>query len=420
MAPVCANAALSRVMVGRLLGFVCTNRQDFAREGFAARDRQQHFLAARLLSEALKKDHFTAEQRGFLLYSRGASYETMGLRVSALGDLDAAIALLPDFANAYVYRALIWTDRKEFDSARDDLLQSLRLSPNNALIHNNLGSVYEHLGEPDLAIESFGNAIRLNPKYAQAFYNRAHALVTKRDYRAAIDDYNRAIELQSRFADAFSNRGGAYLLLGENEKAIKDFDEAIRLSGNDAVFWSNRANAHLAGSRYHEALADFDRAIAIDPGRVATYVGRGQARLYAQEASGAVDDLRIAARLRPINPYPAIWMHIARVHQGNPDIEELERNASRVSPGKWPAQVLEFYLGKSDAGRIRQDAQHGSPAEVEKRLCEADFFIGERLHHTAAAADARRLLEQVVDRCRPVEVIFAAAKAELASEVRPR
>lgn len=160
--------------------------REFAREGFAAEDRQQYPLAVRLFSEALKQGQTTPEQRGFILYGRGVAYEALGLRDLALGDLDAAIALLPDFPNAYVYRALVWTDRRQFEKARDDLLQTLRLNPTSALIYNNLGSVYERTGQVDLAIENYSAAIELDPGYAQAFYNRAHAHIARQDYLSAI------------------------------------------------------------------------------------------------------------------------------------------------------------------------------------------------------------------------------------------
>ncbi|MDD1533996.1 hypothetical protein C7U89_12275 [Bradyrhizobium sp. WBOS4] len=387
--------------------------REFAREGFAAKDRKQFPLAIQLFSEAIKQGQFTPEQRGFILYGRGVSYDALGLRDLALGDFDAAIALLPEFPNSYVYRALAWSDRREFDKSRDDLMQALRLNPTSALIHNNLGSVYERKGEVDKAIESYGEAIRLDPTAAQAFYNRAHAFIAKQDYRAAISDYDRAIDLQRDFADAYSNRGGMYLLLGDTDKAIGDFDEAIRLKGTDPIFWSNRASAYMTMGRYKDALADFDRAQTIDPGNPATYLGRGRARLYSNEISGAIEDLRVAARLRPTNAFPAIWMHIARIHQGNPDREELERNAARVDRSQWPAQVLDFYLGKLDMDRVREDAGSGVGAEAERRLCEADFFVGEFLSHRQQKADGRRMLRTVVDRCRPVDIIFAAAQAEL-------
>jgi tetratricopeptide (TPR) repeat protein len=393
--------------------------QELARKGFAAKDRHQYLLAIRLFDEALKQGQATPEQLGFIFYGRGVSYEALGLRDLALGDLDAAIALLPNFSNSYVYRALVWNGQREFEKAYDDLLQALRLNPNSALIYNNLGSVYQYKGRVDLAIKSYEVAIHLDPQNAQSFYNRAHAYGAKQDYRAAIANYDRAIELRNDFADAYSNRGGMYLLLGETGRAIEDFNEALRLKGTDPVFWSNRANAYVTLGRYKDALADFDRALSIDPGRVGTYLGRARARLYAAEIPGAIEDLQVAVRLRPTNANPAIWLHIARIHQGNPDRDELERNAARVDRGQWPAPTLDFYLGKLDAGRLREDAGRGQAADIARRLCEADFYIGEFLSHDGKDVEGRRILQAVTERCRPVDFIFAAAQAELGGKQDP-
>lgn len=406
-----------------LLGTLCWSfaslgqtARELAREGFAAKDRREYPLAIRLFSEALKQGETTLEQRGFILYGRGVAYEALGVRDLALGDFDAAIALLPDFPNAYVYRALVWSDARQFTKARVDLLQALRLNPGSALIHNNLGSVHERMGDLDLAVENYGAAIRLDPGYFQAFYNRAHAYMAKRDYLAAIADYARAIDLRSDFADAYNGRGGMYVLLGEVDKAIKDFDEAIRLKGSDPIFWSNRANAYLSSGRFEEALADFDRAQSIDPGNAATYLGRGRARLYSGRVSGAIEDLQVAARLRPTNANPAVWLHIARVHEGSSDQHELERNASRVDRARWPASILDIYLGKLDANSARKEAQRGPAADLPRRLCEADFYVGEFLLHGKDEAEGRKILQAVIDRCRPANLISAAAKAELSGK----
>lgn len=407
-----------------LLGTLCwafaslgQSAREFAREGFVAKDRRQYPLAVRLFSDALKQGEITSEQRGFILYGRGVAYEALGVRDLALEDLDAAIALLPDFPNAYVYRALVWSDARQFNTARDDLLQALRLNPSSALIHNNLGSVYERMGDLDLAVENYSAAIRLDPGYSQAFYNRAHAYMARQAYRAAIADYDRAIGLQRDFAEAYSNRGGMYLLLGEVDKAIKDFDESIRLKGSDPIFWSNRASGYLTSGRFEEALADFDRAQSIDPGNAATYIGRGRARLYSGKVSAAIEDLQIAARLRPTNAHAAVWLHIARSHQGSPDRQELERSAGRVDRAQWPASILDFYLGKVDAESARKEAERGPAADLPSRLCEADFYVGESLLHGEDEAQGRKLLEAVIDRCRPANLISMAARAELSGKV---
>lgn len=392
---------------------VAQTAADLVREGFAAKDRQQYPYAIQLFDEALRRGEFSPNQRGFLLYSRGVSYEALGLRDRALADFDAAIALLPQFPNSYVFRALIWAHRGEFDRARDDLMQALQFDPKSALIHNNLGSVYEQKAELGLAIENYGAAIRLDPAYAEAFYNRAHAFIAKQDYQAAIADYDRAIDLRKNFADAYSNRGGVYLMRGDTEKAIVDFSEAIRLRESDAIFWTNRANAYMAVGRSKEAIDDFDRAQKIDPGNAAVYLGRGRARMYSNAIAGAVEDFQTAVRLRPSNPNSVIWLHIARVHQGYADRQELEQNAAKVKRDEWPGAVLDLYLGNVDTDRLVQLAQGAGALQTAQRLCEADFYIGEFFRHNGNTLASRKILQTVMARCRPADAVFSAASAEL-------
>src|SRR5713226_2195901 len=83
---------------------------DLARKGLAAKERREFALAIQLFDQALTQGTFEKKDRGLLTYSRGVSYEELGMHDKALADLDAAIALIPDFPNAYIYRGLVWTD----------------------------------------------------------------------------------------------------------------------------------------------------------------------------------------------------------------------------------------------------------------------------------------------------------------------
>ncbi|WP_339472506.1 hypothetical protein, partial [Pseudomonas sp. EL_65y_Pfl1_R83] len=51
---------------------------ELAQAGFLAKDREDFELAIRLFDNALKQGIFEDKQRGFLLYSRGASYDSLG------------------------------------------------------------------------------------------------------------------------------------------------------------------------------------------------------------------------------------------------------------------------------------------------------------------------------------------------------
>lgn len=385
-----------------------------ARAGFAAKERRQHVLAVRLFDEALREGGFDRDQQGFVIYSRGVSYEALGVRDKALADFDAAIALLPNFPNSYIYRGLIWADKQEYDRAIDDFLRAGRLSPKDPMVFNNLAGVYEKKGDIDRAIQNYDNALRLKPDYAEAYYNRAHAFVLKQEVERAIADYEQAIWLQPLFADAFANRGVLYLGRGETQKALADFGNAIRIRPDDVVFWSNRANAFLTMANYADALSDFEKALQIDPGNPATYLGRGRARLFSGNLAGSIEDFATAVRLRPSNPYPVIWLHIARVHRGDADNEELAENAAKVKRDLWPTALLDYYLGRASAEQIRVAAQEGPDPESVKRRCEADYFLGEFDFHNGRIAEARALLEGVKTRCRLHDVVYGAAVAELA------
>jgi lipoprotein NlpI len=207
---------------------------------------------------------------------------------------------------------------------------------------------------------------------------------------------------------------------GDTEKAIADFGEAIRLRECDPIFWANRANAYLALGRSKEAIDDFDQALKVDPGNASVYLGRGRARIYSDAIAAAVEDLQTAVRLRPSNPNSVIWLHIARVHQGYVDRQELEKNTARVKRDQWPSAVLDLYLGNVDIDRVRQLADEGSAPQAAGRLCEADFYIGEFLRHSGKVPDGRKILQSVMAKCRPTDVVFSAANAELSEMTRTK
>lgn len=386
---------------------------DLARAGFVAKESRNYPRAIELFNEALRTGNFDKEKQGFLIYSRGVSYEGLSIRDKALADFDAAIALIPNFPNSYIYRGLIWAYERQFDRAIDDFSRARSLSPNDPLIYNNLAGAYEKKGALDEAIDAYNQALRIQPGYAEAYYNRAAAFLAKGDQSRALSDYDQAIWLQPTFANAFGNRGAVRLMRGEFEQAISDFSAAIKLQPRDGTFWSNRANALLTVGDYERAIADFEQALQIDPGSAAMYLGRGRARLFRGENAAGADDFNTAIRIRPSNPYPIIWLHIARVHGGTNDETELAENAAKVPRGIWPSQLLDFYLGKLDANQIRQAAQVGPASEHAKRICEAEFFLAEANVHTIERSQAKKQLQTVSETCRPYDVVYGAALAEL-------
>ena len=385
---------------------------DLAQAGFVAKDRRDFVLAVRLFSEALARGQFVDKQRGFLLYGRGVSYEALGIWDRALSDLDAAIALLPEYPNAYLYRGIIWGDMREYDRALRDFITASKLNPADPPVFNNLANAYEQLGDLDRAIENYDRAIKLRPDYAQAYYNRARTYILKQQTDQALADYDQAIALQPIFGEAYVNRAVLRLARHDFIGSLSDLDTAIKLIPQDATAFSNRADAYLALERYPDALSDFNMALKISPGNAGAYLGRGRAYLFSGAIDEGIEDLQTAVRLRPSNPYPVIWLHIARVHNGESDRDELEFNAKEIKRDVWPGAMLDLYLGVLDVDGVKSAAQKGIDRDKSKRECELRFFLGELAVHKGETQLAREALRDVISSCGPAETIYSAALAE--------
>ena len=95
-----------------------------------------------------------------------------------------------DLANAYYNRGIAYRDKKDLDSALQDLDKALQLNPNFPSALNSRGNTYADKGENDRAIADYTEAIRQDPNHALAYYNRGNTYDTEGKYDLAIADYN--------------------------------------------------------------------------------------------------------------------------------------------------------------------------------------------------------------------------------------
>jgi tetratricopeptide (TPR) repeat protein len=119
---------------------------------------------------------------------------------------------------------------------------ALRVTKDNPLADNLLGSAMFEKGKSREAIYNYNKALLLAPDYIYAYLNRGDAYAKLGQYPRAIDDYNEAIRLKPDFVYSYSRRGIAYFMQGENKLGCIDAKKVCEL-GNCKILESTAGKA---------------------------------------------------------------------------------------------------------------------------------------------------------------------------------
>ncbi len=116
-----------------------------------------------------------------------------------------ALRLKPDYAEPHNNLGNVFKDRGELDEAAACYQRALQLRPGYALAHYNLGLVCQDRGNLDEAVACYRQALRHDPAYAEVHNNLGNALKDQGDLDEAVASFRRAVELKPDVPTAHSN-----------------------------------------------------------------------------------------------------------------------------------------------------------------------------------------------------------------------
>jgi len=177
--------------------------------------------------------------------------------------------------------------------------EAIRLEPDDAEAHYNLGAAYGGLGRYQEAITAYQEAIRLKPDFAEAHSNLGLAYGNLGRYQEAIAAYQEAVRLKPDYALAHSNLGRAYSHLGRYEEAIPAYQEAIRLKPDLAEAHCGVGFGYANLGRYQEAIVAYQEAIRLKPDYALAHSNLGLVYLFLGDRSEALEEYRILNDLDP-------------------------------------------------------------------------------------------------------------------------
>ena len=286
-------------------------------------------------------------------------------REEAVRELDQAIALKPDDAQAHLDRGNILEEARRHAEAIRDYDQAIALKPDYAAAWFNRGMVYAKTGRAEEALRDLGQAIALRPDFAEAYVNRGNIHAAAKRYAEAMRDYDRTIALKPDNAAALLDRGIVYDNTGHPDEALRDLDQAIAFKPDSAEEWFHRGSIYVKAGGSDEALRDLDQAIALRPDYAQAYVNRGIIRASAGRYAEAIREYDQAIALKPGNADG--WYNRARAYLATARPAEAIRDLNRAIELQ-PRDADAYYQRAIARSRIKQD-----------REALADFLMARQL-----------------------------------------
>ncbi len=230
---------------------------------------------------------------------QGEAHQKLKQLDRALISYQKAIELDPDNFALYVLQGDLFRKLKRYPDALNSYRRSIQLQPNNPLVFYNQGVLYQELEQYAQAAASYSKTIKIDSQNDKAYNNRGISYKESRQYPLAIADFNRSIALKPQDGHAYYNRGNVYLQLKQYPRAIADFNKAIEFAPQVAIVYYGRGSAYHELKQYQLEIADLSRAIALDPQFVTAYNDRGLTYQDLQQYPQAIADFDRAISLSP-------------------------------------------------------------------------------------------------------------------------
>ena len=142
----------------------------------------------------------------------------------------------------------------------------------------------------------FERAVRVSPQSALAHNNLGLELASRGEKEASVHHFREAVRLVPAMAEAHRNLGVALVRLGRIAEAATSLEKAIRLEPANAEVLSYLARCYLAEGLPVKAEAACRKALAVEPGHPRALVNLGEALLRRGRPKEAEDAYRKGLR----------------------------------------------------------------------------------------------------------------------------
>ncbi len=231
------------------------------------------------------------------LNRRGVVLKQQGNFDDAAACYEQAIRLKPDYAEAHFNLGLLWRDLGRVERAVACVERTAILRPDVPAVQFELGQLYLAQQRWVEAERVYERLSRKTPVDLDAYVNLAVARQEQGKFAEAAAAYRQVLEHQPRHAIALTNLGHVLKNQGQLAEAIACYELAITANPQLAEAHANLGNSWLESGRFETAYVEYLVAAELRPNDPQSYINLGNALQRLVRVPEAVEAYRRAIEL---------------------------------------------------------------------------------------------------------------------------
>ena len=256
-------------------------------------------------------------------------------------------------------QAFEWGEKGQYEAAIVAWRELAASNPDDARIHNNLGTSLARTGKFAEAIAEYERALELNPQYHAIHGSLGLALMATGQPDEAIAHFKKALEVYPESADLHNNLGRGLAMKERLDEAMTEFQKAAEIDPQSAEARNNIGRILASKGRLEDAIPYFQKAVEIDPDFAEAHQFLGAALYYARgRIQEALAQWREALRVRP--DYLPALNEVAHVLAASPEASArngpqavtLAERAVELSGGHEAMYLDTLAAAYAEAGRF--------------------------------------------------------------------
>jgi tetratricopeptide (TPR) repeat protein/capsular polysaccharide biosynthesis protein len=255
----------------------------------------------------------------------------------------------------------------QYSPAKECYLKAIALKPDYAQAYFYLALIAETEGDNKQAIAHYEKAILYRINNQEAYNNIGYLLQREKKFAEALKYYQQGLEYDPLWPGIYNNMGYLFWQQEQSDQALIYLTRALKLDPNLAIAHYNLALVWLKQSNYSEAVRCFEQVIRLEPTNINAYSYCGQCLIRLGKFEQAWLTIAQGLILKPL--FVQVWINRVKQLSGTDLLERGQLNLAAFLEGllnkqKW--SEISHYLYHTYLYRADVWFEYGSylPAEA--------------------------------------------------------